>query len=116
LYGDLVALGYPGSYDRVAAFARTWERQRQEAQRTSRGTFVPLIFAPGEAFQFDWSEDWAIVGGERQKLAVAHFKLCHSRAFMLRAYPLQIQRCCSTRITARWRHWVASPSAASTTT
>jgi transposase len=88
LYGDLVALGYPGSYDRVAAFARAWERAQQEAMRTSRGTFVPLVFAPGEAFQFDWSEDWAVVGRERQKLAVAQFKLCHSRAFMLRAYPL----------------------------
>ena len=22
-------------------------------------------FCPGEAFQFDWSEDWAIIGGER---------------------------------------------------
>jgi hypothetical protein len=28
---------------------------------------VPLVFAPGEAFQFDWSEDWAYVGGERIK-------------------------------------------------
>jgi hypothetical protein len=35
------------------------------------------------AFQFDWSEDWAIVGGERIKLQVAHFKLLHSRAFFL---------------------------------
>jgi hypothetical protein len=77
------------SYDRVAAFARTWERQREEQTRTSRGTFVPLIFAPGEAFQFDWSEDWAVVGDERQKLAVAQFKLSHSRAFLLRAYPQQ---------------------------
>jgi hypothetical protein len=25
-----------------------------------RGAFVPLAFMPGEAFQFDWSEDWAI--------------------------------------------------------
>ena len=50
---------------------------------------MPLVFAPGEAFQFDWSEDWAFVGGERTKLMVAQFKLCHSRAFMLRAYPLQ---------------------------
>jgi sensor c-di-GMP phosphodiesterase-like protein len=25
---------------------------------------VPLVFQPGEAFQFDWSEDWAILGGE----------------------------------------------------
>jgi transposase len=89
LYGDLVELGYRGSYDRVAAFARRWEGERREGERTSRGTFVPLVFAPGEAFQFDWSEDWAVVGGERGKVTVAQFKLCHSRAFMLRAYPLQ---------------------------
>lgn len=88
LYGDLVALGYPGSYDRVCAFARAWRRHQQEAARSSRGTFVPLRFAPGEAFQFDWSEDWAVIGGERQKLSVAQFKLCYSRAYLLRAYPL----------------------------
>ncbi|MDH3467710.1 MAG: IS21 family transposase [Gammaproteobacteria bacterium] len=88
LYGDLVALGYRGSYDRVAAFARAWRRHQQEAARVSRGTYVPLVFAPGEAFQFDWSEDFAVIGRERLKLAVAQFKLCHSRAFMLRAYPL----------------------------
>ncbi|RXR21732.1 hypothetical protein, partial [Sphingobium fluviale] len=41
------------------------------------GTFVPLSFAPGEAFQFDWSEDWAIIDGVRTKLQVAHFKLSH---------------------------------------
>jgi transposase len=90
LHRDLVALGYDGSYDRVAAFARNWrQRQREAANRASRGTYVPLIFAPGEAFQFDWSEDWARVGPRQMKLQVAHFKLCHSRAFMLRAYPLQ---------------------------
>jgi hypothetical protein len=50
---------------------------------------VPLAFAPGEAFQFDWSEDWAYVGGERIKLQVAHIKLSHSRAFLVRAYLLQ---------------------------
>jgi hypothetical protein len=32
------------------------------------------VFQPGEAFQFDWSEDWASVGGERIKLQVAHIK------------------------------------------
>jgi transposase len=36
-----------------------------------------------------WSEDWAIIGGERTKLQVAHFKLSYSRAFILRAYPQQ---------------------------
>ena len=50
-------------------------------------------FLPGEAFQFDWSEDWAIIGGEGTKLQGAHFKLCYSRAFILRAYPQQIQPC-----------------------
>jgi putative intracellular protease/amidase len=51
--------------------------------------FVPLAFLPGEAFQFDWSEDWAVIAGERTKLQVAHFKLSYSRAFILRAYPQQ---------------------------
>ena len=90
MHADLVALGYEGSYNRVAAFARDWTARGHEAQQTTgRGTFVPLTFGAGEAFQFDWSEDWALIAGERTKLQVAHFKLSHSRAFMLRAYLLQ---------------------------
>ena len=49
----------------------------------------PLAFGPGEAFQFDWSEEHAVISGERTKLQVAHLKLCHSRAFLVRAYLLQ---------------------------
>ena len=89
LHRDLMKCGYTGSYDRVAAFSRVWRRQRQEASTVSRNAFVALVFAPGEAFQFDWSEDWVVIGAERTKLMVAQFKLCHSRAFMLRAYLLQ---------------------------
>jgi transposase len=90
LHADLVALGFTGSYARVAAFARSWRADRQhEQQTTGRGTFVPLHFDPGEAFQFDWSEDFAVLGGERTKLQMAHIKLSYSRAFLLRAYPLQ---------------------------
>src|SRR5471032_351819 len=90
LHADLVALGYDGSYNRVAAFARDWKAARQLEQKTAgRGVFVPLAFLAGEAFQFDWSEDWAIIAGERTKLQVAHFKLSYSRAFILRAYPQQ---------------------------
>jgi transposase len=90
MHADLVVLGYGGSYNRVAAFARSWSARRHEAEQTTgRGTFVPLTFGAGEAFQFDWSEDWAVIAGERTKLQVAHFKLSHSRAFLLRAYPLQ---------------------------
>ena len=59
MYEDLVKLGYDGSYERVAAFARAWRADRHRAEQTTgRGTFVPLVFQPGEAFQFDWSEDW----------------------------------------------------------
>src|SRR5690606_22956361 len=76
LHADLLSLGYDGSYNRVAAFARDWKADRQrELQVSGRGTFVPLAFEPGEAFQFDWSEDWAIIGNERTKLQVAHTKL-----------------------------------------
>ena len=90
LHADLVSLGYGGSYNRVAAFARELRADRQrEMNTTGRGTFVPLTFEPGEAFQFDWSEDWAIIGNERTKLQVAHTKLSYSRAFIVRAYLLQ---------------------------
>ncbi|AXI53345.1 IS21 family transposase [Sulfitobacter sp. JL08] len=90
MHADLVQLGFDGSYERVAAFVRAWKAERQHVmQTTGRGTFVPLVFQPGEAFQFDWSEDWAVIGGERVKLQVAHIKLSHSRAFLVRAYLLQ---------------------------
>src|SRR5208283_5804476 len=69
MHADLVSLGFEGSYSRVAAFVRDWKADRQREQQTSgRGTFVPLAFEPGEAFQFDWSEDWAFIGNERIKL------------------------------------------------
>lgn len=86
LHDDLVKLGYTGSFGRVAAFARVWRANRQTEQPTTgRGSFVPLVFQPGEAFQFDWSQDFAVLGGERTKLQVAHITLQHSRAFLMRA-------------------------------
>ena len=48
MYVGLQALGYGGSYNRVAAFARLWQEQRLVAQQTTgRGTFVPSAFGPG---------------------------------------------------------------------
>ena len=40
LYSDLVGLGYTGSYDRVAAFARRWRREQNA--RASHGTGIRL--------------------------------------------------------------------------
>ncbi len=84
LHANLVSLGFDGSYGRVAAFARAWrDDYRRQQQMNGKGTFMPLLFAPGEAFQFDWSEDWAVINGVRTKLQVAHFKLSYSRAFFV---------------------------------
>ncbi len=69
IHVNLCTLGFTGSYHRVAAFARNWKQAQQEVpQTTGRGTFIPLTFAPGEALQFDWSEDWSVIDGERAKL------------------------------------------------
>jgi transposase len=90
LYKDLVGLGYTGSYDRVAAFSRQWRQEQQDAKlQAGKRAYVPLQFAPGEAFQFDWSEDWVKINGIRTKLQIAHFKLSYSRTFFLRAYLTQ---------------------------
>ena len=52
LHVELMSLGYDGSYNRVAAFAREWRADLQrELQTSGRGTFIPLTFEPGEAFQ-----------------------------------------------------------------
>ena len=54
MHTDLVVLGFDGSYNRVAAFARDWRADRQRDQQTTgRGTFLLLSFRPGKAFQFD---------------------------------------------------------------
>ena len=90
LYRDLVELGYTGSYDRVAAFARQWRQAQQDAKlQAAKHAYVPLKFAPGEAFQFDWSEDWVKINGVSTKLQIAHFKLSYSRAYFMRAYLTQ---------------------------
>lgn len=99
-----MALGYDGSYGRVAAFVRAWKSdQQRDAQTSGRGTFVPLVFQAGDAFQFDWSEDWAIIAGDRVKLQAAHTKLAHSKAFIVRAYPLQTHEMLFDALTQAFR-------------
>ena len=87
LYQAIRAQGYPGSYNRVCAFVRRWRAETDHAPQ--RPGFVPLSFALGEAFQFDWSVEYLFVGGLRRRLEVAHTKLCASRAFWMTAYPSQ---------------------------
>ena len=78
--------GYTGCYAQVTEFLR---HDRNRAAVTGKSAYVPLQFAPGEAFQFDWSEEWLVIGGIHRKLQAAHTKLCASRAFWISAYPTQ---------------------------
>jgi hypothetical protein len=57
----LQARGYRGSYSQVARYTQVL--RASEAQ-PSRKAFVPMRFAPGEAFQFDWSCEYAVIGGK----------------------------------------------------
>ncbi len=85
LFAQIQAQGYRGGYTRVTDYIRGW---RARSSRDVKA-FVPLIFAHGEAFQFDWSEEGMLVGGVYYKVQVSHLKLCASRAFWLVAYPSQ---------------------------
>ena len=79
----LVAEGYEGGYDSVRRYAKKWKAEhRPEAGQV----FIPLQFAPGEAYQFDWSHEQVILGGIAQTVKVAHLRLCHSRKFRVVAY------------------------------
>jgi len=85
LFAQIKAAGYTGGYSRLTDFIRAWRGNEGKAPKA----FVPLWFEPGEAFQFDWSDEGMVVGGLYYKLQVAHLKLCFSRAFWLVAYPSQ---------------------------
>ena len=53
--------------------------------------YVPLSFAPGEAYQFDWSHEVVLINGTTVTLKVAHVRLCHRRMLFVRAYPGETQ-------------------------
>jgi transposase len=88
IFEELRGLGYQGSYDAVRRYARVWRATRGGATAEA---FVPLSFAPGEAYQFDWSHAIVVLGGVTTTIKVAHVRLCHSRMLFVRAYPRESQ-------------------------
>ena len=76
VFEELRGLGYAGGYDAVRRYARS--RRRARGMATSEA-FVPLSFAPGEAYQFDWSQEIVVLNGVTTTVKVAHVRLCHSR-------------------------------------
>ncbi len=87
LLAQLRGAGFAGSYARVTEFVRAW--RAEQGAVAARAAYVPLSFAWGEAFQFDWSEEGLVIGGLWRKVQLAHMKLCASRAFWLVGYPSQ---------------------------
>ncbi len=88
LYEELRGFGYQGSYAAVRRYAIGWREKR--ASETA-SAYVPLSFAPGEAYQFDWSHEIVVMDGVTATVKVAHVRLCHSRMMLARAYPRETQ-------------------------
>jgi transposase len=88
IFEELRGLGYQGSYDAVRRYARKWRAAHGAATAEA---YVPLSFAPGEAFQFDWSHEVVLIGGATVTVKVAHVRLCHGRMLFVRAYPRESQ-------------------------
>jgi transposase len=88
MFEELRGLGYEGSYDAVRRYAKRW---RAKLGAATAEAYVPLSFAPGEAYQFDWSHEVVLIAGTTVTVKVAHVRLCHSRMLFVRAYPRESQ-------------------------
>ncbi len=76
IYEELCSLGYEGGYDAVRRYAKNWAKAQGSAMADA---YVPLFFAPGEAYQFDWSHEIVLINGVTVTEKVAHVRLCQSR-------------------------------------
>ena len=74
IFEELRGRGYEGGYDAVRRYARRWSKERGHS---TAAAFVPLSFAPGEAYQFDWSHEVVLLSGVTVIVKAAHVRLCH---------------------------------------
>jgi transposase len=88
IFEELRGRGYDGGYDTVRRYARRWSKAHGQSTAVA---YVPLSFAPGEAYQFDWSHEVILLSGVTVTVKVAHVRLCHSRMPFVRAYPRETQ-------------------------
>src|SRR5215211_7253977 len=88
LFEELRGRGYVGGYDAVRRYAGRWSKERGHS---TAAAYVPLTFAPGEAYQFDWSHEIVLLDGVTVTVKAAHVRLCHSRMLFVRVYPRETQ-------------------------
>lgn len=89
LFEGLQEIGYNGAYDSVQRFVKRWKSGNHGPKLTE--AFVPLLFQPADACQFDWSQEQVELGGVMQTIKVAHFRLAYSRQMFVVAYPREMQ-------------------------
>ena len=87
----LVREGFEGSYDAVRRYGARWTAERRRDAGDGAPAFIPLLFQPGEAYQFDWSHEDVEIAGKPMRVKVAHVRLCASRTVYVRAYPRETQ-------------------------
>jgi transposase len=75
--------GYTGAYDSIQRYIKEFKR---DLHPSLSNAFIPLSFAAGEAYQFDWSDEKVELGGIIQSIKVAHFRLSYSRKSFIAAY------------------------------
>lgn len=83
LFEQLQREGFDGGYDSVRRYVQQWRKERKDGEVKA---FIPLSFAPGEAFQFYWSYEQIELGGVNVRIKLAQFWLCHSRMPFCVAY------------------------------
>jgi transposase len=113
LFEELRGRGYVGGYDAVRRYAGRWS---QERGHSAAAAYVPLTFAPGEAYQFDWSHEIVLLDGVTVTVKAAHVRLCHSRMLFVRVYPRETQEMVFDAHDRAFALFKGPVSAASTTT
>jgi transposase len=83
IFEEFRGRGYDGGYDALRRYARRWAKQHGKA---TAAAYVPLSFAPGEAYQFDWSHEVVVLSGVTVIVKAAHVRLCHRRMLFVRAH------------------------------
>ena len=89
IYEALGEVGYEGGYDAVRRYAKAWRRRRRLLAPSE--AYVPLSFDPGEAYQFDWSHEYARLSGATTRVKAAHMRLCYSRMQLVQIFPRESQ-------------------------
>lgn len=83
VYQELCNNGFKGSYATINRFVTNWKVDNRIG---GKKVFIPLEFSPGEAFQFDWSDEEIELQNKLTRVKAAHIRLCYSRMFLIVVY------------------------------